>query len=162
MRQIPRSRIKENQYTNGTGIGDNLTLRFVISRIPYVGFYNVVNGSKYFTGKTYSDKSKSLEKYNLLQVASSVIASRGSIPTTINSLLPTLNNPEVSFNQPVRYFYKELNQNPINIKEINQPTYNQLATGDNINYQVISFNPLTQDINEVAKQMPGLREFLLS
>jgi len=162
MRQIPKSRIKENQYTNGTGVGNNLTLRFVVSKVPYVGFYNIISGSKYFTGKTYTSDSKPLEKYNLVQTAPSVIASLGSIPTTINSLLPILNNPEVSFSQPIRYFYKELNQTPIIIKEIDKSSYNKLATGDNMNYQVISYNPLTQSIDEVAKQMPGLREFLLS
>lgn len=162
MRQIPKNRIKENQYTNGTGIGDNLSLRFVVSRVPYIGFYNVINGSKYFTGKTYSTSSKPLEKYNIIQAASSVIASNGSIPTTVNALLPILNNPEIPFNQPVRYFYKELNQPQINIKEINQSAYNQLSTESNMNYQVISYNPLTQTVDEVNKQMPGLREFLIS
>jgi hypothetical protein len=49
MRQIPKNKIKENQYTNGTGIGNNLSLRFSISKVPYVGFYNIVNGNKFFT-----------------------------------------------------------------------------------------------------------------
>jgi hypothetical protein len=79
MRQIPKSRIKENQYTNGTGIGNNLSLRFTVSKVPYVGFYNIINNNKYFTGKVYDTNSKSLEKYNIIQTASSVIASRGSI-----------------------------------------------------------------------------------
>lgn len=158
MRQVPKNRIKENQYTNGTGIGDNLSLRFVVSRVPYIGFYNVINGSKYFTGKTYSTNSKPLEKYNIIQTASSVIASNGSIPTT-TGLFNNLSTPP---NQPVRYFYKELNQPQINIKEINQSAYNQLSTESNMNYQVISYNPLTQTVDEVNKQMPGLREFLIS
>jgi hypothetical protein len=44
MIQIPKSRILENQYTNGTGIGKNLALRFVRSKIPYIGYYVVING----------------------------------------------------------------------------------------------------------------------
>jgi hypothetical protein len=157
MRQIPKSRIKENQYTNGTGVGNNLTLRFVVSKVPYVGFYNVISGSKYFTGKMYTSDSKPLEKYNLVQTAPSAIASLGSIPT-ITPLFPLENTSGIS----TRYFYKELNRNPIIIKEIDKSSYNKLATGDNMNYQVISYNPSTQSIDEVAKQMPGLKEFLLS
>jgi hypothetical protein len=58
MRPIPKSKIVENQYTNGTGIGKNLTLRFVSSKTPYIGFYNIVNGNKYSTGKTFDENSK--------------------------------------------------------------------------------------------------------
>ena len=155
MRQIPKSRIKENQYTNGTGIGNNLTLRFTVSKVPYIGFYNVINNNKYFTGKVYDTNSKSLEKYNIIQTASSVIASRGSIPTLAGSL-----SSEITSDPSIRYFYKELNQSSIKIKEINKSSYNQLSTVDNMNYQVISFNSSTQTLEEVNKQMPGLLAFL--
>ena len=75
MIQIPKNRIVEDQYTNGTGIGKNLALRFVRSKIPYIGFYNIVNGSKYFTGKTYDEKtSRPLEKYNIIQAAAGAVA----------------------------------------------------------------------------------------
>ncbi len=37
MRPIPQNRIVENQYTNGTGIGKNLALRFARSKVPYIG-----------------------------------------------------------------------------------------------------------------------------
>lgn len=153
MRQIPKSRIKENQYTNGTGIGNNLTLRFVISKIPYIGFYNIINGSKYFTGKIYTDKSKPLEKYNLLKAAPGAIAAAGSI--AIKADTPA-RNPSI------RYFYKDLTAPNILIKEIDQNAYNQLAGSPSMTYQVISYNSATQNIDEVNKQMPGLREFLLS
>jgi hypothetical protein len=155
MRQIPKNRIKENQYTNGTGIGNNLSLRFTVSKVPYVGFYNIINGNKYFTGKIYDTNSKPLEKYNIIQTASSVIASRGSIPT-LAGFLPSGTTSDPS----IRYFYKELNQSSINIKEINKSSYNQLSTGDNMNYQVISYNSSTQTLEEVNKQMPGLLTFL--
>ena len=84
MIQIPKNRIVENQYTNGTGIGKNLALRFTRSKIPYIGFYSIINGNKYFTGKTYTDKSKPLEKYNILATAIAVAAAAGSIATKAN------------------------------------------------------------------------------
>jgi hypothetical protein len=151
MRQIPKNRIKENQYTNGTGIGNNLSLRFTVSKVPYVGFYNVINGSKYFTGKVYDNNSKPLEKYNIIQTLPSVIAAAGSIATGAN-LNTSIGN--------IRYFYKDLTSNNINIKEINQSSFNQLSGNPSMIYQVISYNSNTQDLEEVNKQMPGLLAFL--
>jgi hypothetical protein len=155
MIQIPKNRIVENQYTNGTGIGKNLTLRFVKSKIPYVGFYNIVNGSKYFTGKTYDGESKPLEKYSLIQAASKAIAAAGSVPVLANSLTGQKANN-------IRYFYKDLTNTNIAIKEIDQKTYNKLSVGGSVTYQVISFNSNVQSLDEVNKQMPGLREFLVT
>lgn len=155
MRQIPKNKIKENQYTNGTGIGNNLSLRFSISKVPYIGFYNIVNGNKFFTGKMYNTESKSLEKYNIVQTAFSLIATAGSIATTINPLFTEQTTPVNT-----RYFYKELNTTLINIKEINQQAFNKLSTGANMNYQVVSYNPAKQTIEDVNKEMPGLLTFL--
>jgi hypothetical protein len=151
MRQIPKNRIKENQYTNGTGIGNNLSLRFTVSKVPYIGFYNIINGNKYFTGKIYNTNSKSLEKYNIIKTIPSAIAASGSIATGINL------NTSV---KGIRYFYKDLTSSSINIKEINQSSFNQLSGNPSMIYQVISYNSNTQDLVEVNKQMPGLLTFL--
>ena len=151
MRQIPKNRLKENQYTNGTGIGNNLSLRFTVSKVPYVGFYNIVNGNKYFTGKVYDTNSKSLEKYNIIKTLPSAIAAAGSIVTGAN-LNTSIGN--------IRYFYKDLTSSNINIKEINQSSFNQLSGNSSMIYQVISYNSNTQDLVEVNKQMPGLLTFL--
>jgi hypothetical protein len=151
MRQIPKNRIKENQYTNGTGIGNNLSLRFTISKLPYIGYYNIVNGNKYFTGKVYDTNSKSLEKYNIIKTLPSEIAAAGSIATRAN-LDTSIGN--------IRYFYKDLTSSNINIKEINQSSFNQLSGNPSMIYQVISYNSNTQDLEEVNKQMPGLLIFL--
>ena len=153
MIQIPKSRILENQYTNGTGLGQNLALRFVRSKIPYIGYYVVINGNKYFTGKTYSDKSKPLEKYNILATAASVVAIAGSIATKANS---------VSSKNVIRYFYKDLTVKDISIKEIDKAAYDKLAGTLSSNYQVVSYNSATQSLEEVNKQMPGLRAFLVT
>lgn len=154
MRPIPKSRIVENQYTNGTGIGNNIALRYVDSKVPYVGFYNIINGSKYSTGKTFTDNSKSLEKYNILATAAPTVAALGSVPTLKNSMI----NPTTS--SPVRYFYKDLGTSNILIKEVDKNAYNQLANQTSSNYQVISYDTTTQTLEEVNNQMPGLAAFL--
>jgi hypothetical protein len=154
MRQIPKNRIVENQYTNGTGIGKNLALRFVRSKIPYIGFYSIVNGSKYFSGRTYDEKtSRPLEKYSIIQAAAGAVAAAGSVVTQANSLLSDQSNI-------TRYFYKDLTVKVIKIKEINQKAYNELTQKNDPSFQVISFNSQTQTLEDVNKQMPGLREFL--
>jgi len=153
MRPIPQNRIVENQYTNGTGIGKNLALRFARSKVPFIGSYTIINGTKYFSGKTYTEKSKPLERYNILQAAAGAIAIAGSVATQANSLL----GPKAT---QTRYFYKDLTSKDILIKEIDKDAYNKLQGKDPMTSQVISFNPTTQTLEDVNKQMPGLREFL--
>ncbi len=153
MRPIPQNRIVENQYTNGTGIGKNLALRFARSKVPFIGSYTIINGTKYFSGKTYTEKSKPLERYNILQAAAGAIAIAGSVATQANSLL----GPKAT---QTRYFYKDLTSKDILIKEIDKNAYNKLQGKDPMTSQVISFNPTTQTLEDVNKQMSGLREFL--
>ncbi len=153
MRPIPQNRIVENQYTNGTGIGKNLALRFARSKVPFIGSYTIINGTKYFSGKTYTEKSKPLERYNILQAAAGAIAIAGSVATQANSLL----GPKAT---QTRYFYKDLTSKDILIKEIDKDAYNKLQGKDPMTSQVISFNPTTQTLEDVNKQMSGLREFL--
>jgi len=155
MRPIPQNRIVENQYTNGTGIGKNLALRFVRSKIPYIGFYSIINGTRYFSGKSYTEKSKPLERYNIIETAVGVIAIAGSIATQANSLLG-------SKSAQTRYFYKDLTSQNILIKEIDKKAYDTLQGKASMTSQVISYNPNTQSLEEVNKQMPGLREFLVA
>jgi len=157
MRPIPKSRIQESLYTNGTGVGANIALRYISNKVPYIGFYNIVNGNKYSTGKTLDDNSKSLETYNTSLTVASTIAATGSVPTLKNSLV---NSNALS--SSTRYFYKDLGTTNINIKEIDKNAYNQLANQTSSNYQVISYNPNTQTLNEVNSQMSGLTTFLVA
>jgi hypothetical protein len=154
MRQIPKSRILENQYTNGTGLGKNLALRFVSSKVPYIGFYSVISGTKYFSGAKYTETSSPLEKYDILAAAAS-LAGVASIATKANSLI-TVNNPGI------RYFYKDLTSSDILIKEISKDSYNKYNGMSPMTYQTISYNPETQDLEDVNKEMPGLTAFLVS
>ena len=151
MRPIPKSKIVENQYTNGTGFGKNVLLRFPDTKKPYIGFYVVINGNKYYGGKTYDGNSKLLEQYTL-PINPSAIASAGSIP------LNSLTSNAVSGGN--RYFYKDLTSPSNLIKEIDKKAYDQLAGKLSNTYQVISYNSNTQTLEEVNKQMPGLAVFL--
>lgn len=153
MRPIPKSRIQESLYTNSTGIGSNIALRYIRDKKPYIGFYNIVNGNKYSTGKTFDDNSKSLETYDLTSTIASTVAAAGSIPTLRNS---------TSSSSSTRYFYKDLSTSNINIREINNSSYNELANKPSSNYQVISYNPNTQTLDEVNNQMSGLTAFLVT
>ena len=155
MRPIPKSRIQESLYTNSTGIGQNIALRYISDKKPYIGSYNIVNGTKYSTGKTFDNNSKSLEKYNPLSTVASSVAAAGSIPTLRNSL-----SNSNSSTTPTRYFYKDLGTSTIFIKEINNSAYNELANKSSSNYQVITYDSNTQTLEEVNNQMPGLASFL--
>jgi hypothetical protein len=163
MRPIPKSRIQENLYTNGTDIGKNITLRYIGSKKPYIGPYNIVNGNRYSPGKTFDDNSKPLEKYSLLTPAASTIAAAGSIPTlkAISNLKdPPSGNENAPLPSLIRYFYKDLGTSNILIKEIDKKAYDKLANQPSSNYQVISYDSTTQTLEEVNKQMPGLAAFL--
>jgi hypothetical protein len=151
MRPIPKSRIQENLYTNGTGIGNNLTLRLADNKTSYIGFYTVINGTKYYSGKTYTENSKLLEQYRI-PINSSAIASAGSVP--LNSFLSSVSSGGI------RYFYKDLTSSDNSIKEIDKKAYDQLSGKLSNTYQVIPYNSNTQTLEEVNKQMPGLAAFL--
>jgi hypothetical protein len=151
MRPIPKSRIQENQYTNGTGFGKNVLLRFPDTKKPYIGFYTVINGNKYYSGKEYIESSQLLEQYTL-PINPSAIASAGSIP--LNSLTSNANSGGS------RYFYKDLTSPDNSIKEINKKAYDQLSGQLSNTYQVLPYNSNTQTLPEANKQMPGLAAFL--
>jgi hypothetical protein len=163
MRPIPKSKIVENQYTNGTGFGKNVLLRFPNTKKPYIGSYTVINGSKYYSGKEYIESSQLLEQYTL-PINPSAVASAGSIPTlaaiSAAGVILSGNKNSPSTASPVRYFYKDLTSSNNLIKEIDKKAYDQLAGKLSNNYQVISYNKNTQTLEEVNKQMPGLAAFL--
>ena len=153
----------ESQYTNGTGIGKNLTLRFVSSKTPYIGFYNIVNGNKYSTGKTFDENSKALEKYNILSTATSAassVAALGSVPLVAGALQQVQSATQGSSASANRYFYKDLSSSDILIKEVDKGAYDKLAGQPSGNYQVISYNADNQSLPDANKQMPGLAAFL--
>jgi hypothetical protein len=151
MRPIPKSRIIENQYTNGTGFGKNVLLRFPNTKKPYIGFYTVINGAKYYSGKEYIESSQLLEQYTL-PINPSAVASAGSIPLNAFSSNVVSGGP--------RYFYKDLTSPDNPIKEIDKKAYDQLSDKLSNTYQVLPYNSNTQTLPEANQQMPGLAAFL--
>lgn len=148
MRQIPKNRIIENQHSNGF----NVPLRFSVSKIPYVGYYHVINGNKYFTGRTHESNSKELEKYDIIKTSTSAVATAGSIVVSSKSIFGSQNR--------IRYFYKDNTSSNILIKEIDKDTFGKLSGIESSTYNVISFDSQKQNLDEINKQMPGLKEFL--
>jgi hypothetical protein len=146
MRQIPKNKILENQYTNGVDV----ILLLPNSKTPYIGFYNIINGVTYSTGKNYNDSSLPLEIYNL--------------PVNLNNnqvkSIPMIGGISTSNN--IRYFYKDLTSPKILIKEIDKPTYDQYVGVLSSTFQVISYNKMTQNLDILNNQMFGLKSFLAS
>ena len=95
---IPADKILTNQYTQGNEYVFPKTGKY------YQGYYCVVTNTKYYTGKTYTNQSEELFKF---EVAPS--------PTGPTSLPPQ--------STPTRYFIRKTNISPITIKEVSENTY---------------------------------------
>jgi hypothetical protein len=135
---IPADKVLENQYTRGNEYIDS-TGKY------YQGYYCVVLGSKYYTGKTYTVQSKELAK---------VIAAPK--PQTPTSLPPQVGAPK-------RYFLKKTNVFPISIKEVDEQTYNNYSNDPLYQSVVVSRGTVFRGSTELDKaetQMPGLKTFL--
>lgn len=141
---VPSDKILENQYTKGNEFIDS-------TGKDYQGYYCVVAGNKYYTGKTYNIKSKIL----------SPILITPQLPS------PTSLPPQ---NTSTRYFLKKINEFPISIKEVDELTYNtykisplyqsamiKMLNIDNRVYTVIIDD---ESLNQAEAQMPGLKTFL--
>jgi len=135
---VPLDKIQQNQYTRGN--------EFVLDGKYYQGYYCIVLENQYYTGKTYTQNSKKLTKVEL-----------PPLPSKITSLPPQYGL--------VRYFLKQINRQPIVIKEVDEKTYNEFL--NNPFYEKVSLK--TSDIyldsvmvEEADKKMVGLKTFLLS
>lgn len=139
---IPKNKQKTEQYTDGSGIGDNIILQYEVSRKVYKGYYNIINGSKYYSGKEYNPDSKLL-----------ILVERNNV----NSKLPVNSNLNT---EDVRYFQKNLHYSDIRIKEIDKKTYDFLSKSPNGDYQIISYNKNFDSLDVLDKKMKGLKSFL--
>jgi len=141
---VPSDKILENQYTKGNEFVDS-TGKY------YQGYYCVVLGSKYYTGKTYTVQSKELSKVTIVPKS-----------TEPKSLPPQ--------NGPIRYFLKKLNVFPASIKEVNEETFTTFKNNPlyqsamikmlNINNRVYTVIIDDESLNQAEAQMPGLKTFL--
>jgi hypothetical protein len=96
--QVPKSKIVENLYTNGT--------KFLLSiggrKIPYIGFYHQIN-NKFYTGATNTNDSKLLS------------------PITFRDVLSA-----IPFNVNILCFVKKINEN--NIKKIGENEFEKYSS----------------------------------
>jgi hypothetical protein len=130
---IPADKILTNQYTQGNEYIFPKTGKY------YQGYYCVVTDTKYYTGKTYTNQSEELFKFEVT-----------TSPTGPTSLPPQ--------STPTRYFIRKTNISPITIKEVSENTYSNFIN-DPL-YQITYVGP-NQSIDQANNQLPGLKIWLL-
>jgi hypothetical protein len=130
---IPADKILPNQYTRGN------EYVLVSTGEYYQGYYCVVTDTKYYTGKTYDNKSKELSKVTLI--------SKKPLPTSL---------PPQSTS--IRYFIKKINVFPTIIKEVSEQTYSSYKNDPF--YQTIAIVS-DENLDRAEAQMPGIKTFLL-
>ncbi len=138
---IPLNSIVPDQYTLGGEFILNSTGE------PYQGFYCIIQGNKFYTGKTYTELSKKIVKVNSLE------------NTTKNDAgIPPTKNIEI-----IRYFIKKVNVFPILIREVDKNTFDNFI--NNSFYITLSI-PGSQVysgsiiLDEADRKMTGLKIFL--
>ena len=155
--------IIEAKYTAGNEFVFTLNYKY------YQGYYYELNG-KTFVGKEFNANSPELIRSNSSNVNTLLTNSKTYIYGFISGvkssqlLSPKFNpipktNLDIDTEGDETYYSKKLNNNPILIKQINKKTFDELK--QNPFYQVISLKPNRSDLDQVDKQMPGLKSFLL-
>jgi hypothetical protein len=96
--QVPKSKIVENLYTNGTKFLININGR----KIPYIGYYHQIN-NKFYTGATNTNDSKTL------------------FPITFKDVISAL-----PFNVNILCFVKKINED--NIKKIGENEFEKYSS----------------------------------
>jgi hypothetical protein len=163
--KIPKNQIKENLYTSGNEF-------ITMNNKSYSGYYFIANG-RYFIGKIFNltaDEIKPISHEesikintinnlpnNLSDIIKSKIVSSSNTPANISSIPP--NSSSGNF----RYFYKQVNQFPILIKEINQDTFNVIRNNPLYETLIISSNSIYLNspiLEEAEKTFIGIKSFL--
>jgi hypothetical protein len=165
--RIPSNIITDNQYTAGK------EFMYISTYKEYIGYYYIIN-NKYFTGKTYSNNSNSKELVKIKKENTNLLLTQASTyiyglisKTKMNNISPSSIISTGNINGGIRYFSKQVNINPILIREINEDTFKQFQ--NNPIYQVISIEfPKggyfggQKSLDEAEKQMPGIKTFISS
>jgi hypothetical protein len=171
--RIPKSQIKENQYTSGNELVEKGSFK------PYKGYYYIVNGDKFFSGKTFDPKAIELIKNSpqtakvktfsgntlkyFLNAPASIknLMSKPSVVEGVNPNIPVSTSKNETIN---RYFIKQQNTTPILIREVTEETYN--STTDPIYIKaILKWNSQTgfnqNEIDALDKvYMIGIKAFL--
>lgn len=151
---VPSNMINQNQYT----AGGEFVLK--VGNTNYKGYYYGFNG-KFYVGKKFDQKSPELipisQSNKLLDRKSTVIYSLVSGKTSQDLQLPRIPSIPPNYGADVRYFYRQVNINPIIIREISEDTYNEIK--DNAFFQT-AIVARKGNIEESERQLPGLKAFL--
>lgn len=163
--KVPANVITTNQYTSGK------EFMYLSSYKEYTGYYYTLY-DKFFAGKEYSDNAPELIK--IISSETNPLLTRpdtyvygflskkklNGIKFKSINFNPTNEDYEQGFQ--IRYFSKKVNVNPILIKEINKATFEKLQNDPF--YQTLRteypFDVTEKYLNEVDKQMPGLKIYL--
>ena len=158
-----------NKYT----IGGEFVL--VNSKADYQGYYYEFQG-RFFVGKAFNilapeiiKKEPTPENEFFEEGENENFRSISFMPTSSKFPSLPLNNSAISStNQQdntnsFRYFVKQINTNPILIKEISRETYNSLLSNPLYQTLIIPANNINTTILERAdKIMFGIKDFLMS
>ena len=133
--RVPKNKIKENQYTSGNEFVEKESFR------PYKGYYYIIDGNKYYSGKTFDLKAIELTKNSpqtakvksftgnslkyFLLAATPAVKGVMSKPSNVSGINSNIAIDTTGENKTTnRFFIKKSNENPILIKEVNEETYN--------------------------------------
>ena len=162
--RIPAN-IIEIKYTPGNDFVFSLNYKY------YQGYYYELNG-KIFAGKEFNANSPELIKSNSNNINTLLTDSKTYIygflsKIKLNSTSPSSIISTGNINGGTRYFSKQVNINPILIREITEETFKQYQ--NNPLYQVISIEfpeggyfGNQKSLDDAEKIMPGIKTFLLS
>jgi hypothetical protein len=157
----PSNIIAKSQYTAGK------EYIFLDTHESYQGYYYILN-NKFFEGKVFRTDSRELIKVSSDKVNKLKLSSALSLFAKLSNIrLPNTKLPSFNHNgqDPIRYFAKKINTNPILIKEIDKNTFDSIQSDST--YQTISINLPSGDftnpevLDNADKQMPGLKAFLI-
>lgn len=165
MLRVPKNKIVESKYTSG---GEYI---FAKTYEKYQGYYYETNG-KTFAGKEFDINNKEIIKINKdtnnklktnpFTYVYGMLSNNKLINSKFNSIPFSPSNKDYENGFVMRYFIKQVNSNPIIIKEtdkngLEQQTNNPLYQTLEVKYK---FNISDKELDEFDKKMPGLKAFL--
>ncbi len=166
--RLPKSQLKENQYTSGNEFIDTSNNRV------YSGYYFEANG-RFFIGKTFNLTAIELKRItpteitklnvmnNLPTALPMSVATKITTSATSNNISVVGISSSSSGTSNFRYFSKQTNISPMIIKEVSQDTFNNIKSNPLYQTLAISSNRIYENspiLNEAEKTFSGIKAFL--